>query len=239
MCEQLPWVDSPLSHESSKIVENLRWLNYNGFFTINRSGEVCGGWGGMAWACASNCLIPRARAQRASAQTARQRVCFSFALFPNGPPPPWGAWPWCAPRRVACGDVPNPQCRASALTPAVPAHARACGFLRHGVPLTRPVRSQPKINAVSSSDPDVGWGGAGGYVFQKAYVEFFVSPALFDRLLPAFERHPTLTYHAVNASGAFARGYSEGSEVLCSWFIPALPHCLGGGGASGLDACDE
>ncbi len=61
--------------------------------------------------------------------------------------------------------------------------------------------SQPKVNAAPSDDADVGWGGAGGFVFQKAYVEFFVSPALFARLLPAFARHPTLTYHAINAAG--------------------------------------
>ena len=41
-------------------------------------------------------------------------------------------------------------------------------------------------------------------MFQKAYVEFFVSPELFQRLLPAFQRHPTLTYHAINAAGAGA-----------------------------------
>ena len=38
--QQLPWVDSPLSHESTKIMENLRWLNDNGFFTINRSAHL-------------------------------------------------------------------------------------------------------------------------------------------------------------------------------------------------------
>ena len=36
---------------------------------------------------------------------------------------------------------------------------------RHGV-LT--INSQPAVNAKSSSDPIVGWGTKGGYVYQKA-----------------------------------------------------------------------
>jgi methylenetetrahydrofolate reductase (NADPH) len=55
---------------------------------------------------------------------------------------------------------------------------------------------------VPSSDSEFGWGGPGGIVFQKAYLEFFVSPRLFELLLPAFKRHPSLTYHAITKSGA-------------------------------------
>lgn len=33
--------------------------------------------------------------------------------------------------------------------------------------------SQPRIFAVPSSDKIYGWGPPGGYVFQKAYLEFF------------------------------------------------------------------
>ena len=51
-------------------------------------------------------------------------------------------------------------------------------------------------------------------MFQKAYVEFFVSPELFKRLLPAFERHPTLTYHAIDAAGSFVRAVGKGRDIL-------------------------
>ena len=37
------------------------------------------------------------------------------------------------------------------------------------------INSQPSVNAAPSADPIHGWGGEGGYVFQKAYVEFFVT----------------------------------------------------------------
>jgi methylenetetrahydrofolate reductase (NADPH) len=35
------------------------------------------------------------------------------------------------------------------------------------------VGSQPAVDSVSSSDDVVGWGPRNGYVFQKAFVEFF------------------------------------------------------------------
>ena len=71
------------------------------------------------------------------------------------------------------------------------------------IPFPSPVHSQPKVNGARSDDADVGWGGAGGVVFQKAYVEFFVSPHIFLKLLPVFDRYPSLTYHAVDFSGAY------------------------------------
>jgi methylenetetrahydrofolate reductase (NADPH) len=63
------------------------------------------------------------------------------------------------------------------------------------------INSQPRVDGAPSSDPDVGWGGEGGYVYQKAYVEFFCSKENLDRLLAVFHLFPTLTYHAVNIQG--------------------------------------
>ncbi|CAF5097228.1 unnamed protein product, partial [Rotaria magnacalcarata] len=37
------------------------------------------------------------------------------------------------------------------------------------------INSQPAVNGKSSSDPVVGWGTPNGYVYQKAYLEFFTS----------------------------------------------------------------
>jgi hypothetical protein len=39
-----------------------------------------------------------------------------------------------------------------------------------------PINFQPAINAVSSDDVTSGWGGPGGVVYQKGYLEVFVSP---------------------------------------------------------------
>jgi len=44
------------------------------------------------------------------------------------------------------------------------------------------INSQPSVNGVPSSDPILGWGNSGGVVYQKAYLEFFTTPKLFDKL---------------------------------------------------------
>ena len=67
--------------------------------------------------------------------------------------------------------------------------------------------SQPRVNGRPSSDPHVGWGGDGGYVFQKAYVEFFTTPTLMKRLLVVLSDYPHLSYHAVNLAGKFMQFY--------------------------------
>ena len=34
------------------------------------------------------------------------------------------------------------------------------------------INSQPRVNAAPSSDPLVGWGGSGGYIYQKVHLCF-------------------------------------------------------------------
>ena len=63
------------------------------------------------------------------------------------------------------------------------------------------INSQPAVDGRPSTDPEVGWGGPGGFVYQKAYVEFFCSPAKLKVLLEELDRHPNLSYHAVNVKG--------------------------------------
>jgi methylenetetrahydrofolate reductase (NADPH) len=45
-----------------------------------------------------------------------------------------------------------------------------------------PVSSQPAVDGSPSEDNTVGWGPAGGYVYQKSFVEFFASTAVVERL---------------------------------------------------------
>lgn len=61
--------------------------------------------------------------------------------------------------------------------------------------------SQPAVNGVSSSDSVNGWGGAGGYVYQKAYLEFFISPSLLQKLMNILQDYPSIHYHAISRSG--------------------------------------
>jgi len=60
------------------------------------------------------------------------------------------------------------------------------------------INSQPRVNGALSTDEKVGWGPKGGYVYQKAYLEFFTSPENLNALINACKRFPSITYHAVN-----------------------------------------
>ncbi|KAI9497312.1 methylenetetrahydrofolate reductase-domain-containing protein [Zychaea mexicana] len=65
------------------------------------------------------------------------------------------------------------------------------------------VGSQPAVNGAPSGDAVYGWGPANGYVYQKAFLECFVSdkqlPALLDRL----KADPFVTFYAANRKGDF------------------------------------
>ncbi|CAB3991290.1 methylenetetrahydrofolate reductase-like isoform X1, partial [Paramuricea clavata] len=64
------------------------------------------------------------------------------------------------------------------------------------------INSQPHANAAKSTDPVFGWGGAGGYVYQKAYLEFFTRKEVVDKLLEVLgTNYPSVSYHVVDHTG--------------------------------------
>jgi methylenetetrahydrofolate reductase (NADPH) len=62
------------------------------------------------------------------------------------------------------------------------------------------VGSQPAVDATPSSDETYGWGPRGGYVFQKAFVEFFATKEEVQQLREKIEKHGRwqLAYFAAN-----------------------------------------
>jgi methylenetetrahydrofolate reductase (NADPH) len=79
------------------------------------------------------------------------------------------------------------------------------------------INSQPRVNAAPSDHPVHGWGGPLGYVFQKAYLEFFASP---ERLLPLLERirrNPSISYMAINVKGE-GYGNFQGTNAV-TWAV--------------------
>lgn len=65
------------------------------------------------------------------------------------------------------------------------------------------INSQPRVNGVKSTDPSFGWGAPGGYVYQKAYLEFFCSSQVVDKLVklcntPEFS---SISFMAVDVRG--------------------------------------
>ncbi|XP_031469503.1 methylenetetrahydrofolate reductase isoform X2 [Phasianus colchicus] len=64
------------------------------------------------------------------------------------------------------------------------------------------INSQPNINGKPSTDPIFGWGPSGGYVFQKAYLEFFTSNEIVTALLKVLKKYELrVNYHIVNVKG--------------------------------------
>lgn len=58
-----------------------------------------------------------------------------------------------------------------------------------------------------------GWGGPGGYVYQKAYVEFFCSKEKLNALVEKCKAFPFLTYMAVNKEGSWISNLGSQTDV--------------------------
>lgn len=64
------------------------------------------------------------------------------------------------------------------------------------------INSQPSVNGVKSDHPTFGWGGPGGYVYQKAYIECFVHPDKAKLLVDMItHKYPSMNLYAVNNIG--------------------------------------
>ncbi|CAN0922991.1 Methylenetetrahydrofolate reductase 1 [Linum grandiflorum] len=81
------------------------------------------------------------------------------------------------------------------------------------------INSQPAVNGEKSESPVVGWGGAGGYVYQKAYLEFFCSKEKLDKLVEKCKAFPQLSYIAVNKSGSLFSNVGEGAVNAVTWGV--------------------
>ncbi|THG98264.1 hypothetical protein EW026_g3889 [Hermanssonia centrifuga] len=81
------------------------------------------------------------------------------------------------------------------------------------------INSQPAVDGVRSDDKVHGWGPSNGYVYQKAYLEFFVSPELLAALLPYIERDPNITYYVINKRGDLrTNNHSDGPNAV-TWGV--------------------
>ncbi|KAK6130577.1 hypothetical protein DH2020_035669 [Rehmannia glutinosa] len=81
------------------------------------------------------------------------------------------------------------------------------------------INSQPAVNGVQSDSPSVGWGGPGGYVYQKAYLEFFCSPERLNALVEKCKLFPYLTYMAVNKEGSWISNVNKTDVNAVTWGV--------------------
>ena len=74
--------------------------------------------------------------------------------------------------------------------------------------------SQPAANGVRSDDPRFGWGPAGGWVYQKPFVEMFVSRAAWEEeLKPLLSKYPEeeISWFKTDVEGEFESSASAPS----------------------------
>lgn len=72
------------------------------------------------------------------------------------------------------------------------------------------INSQPCVNGLPSEDPKFGWGGKHGKVYQKAYIECFLSPQQLKHIIQQCQTSSTIDYLAVDVSG---NSYSNRNKV--------------------------
>lgn len=82
------------------------------------------------------------------------------------------------------------------------------------------INSQPSVNGRPSSDKTFGWGGSGGYVYQKEYCECFCSPRHAQALVQMVNENPNLNLYAVNIRGDEMRvGLELGGVTALTWGV--------------------
>ncbi|CAG8563965.1 24393_t:CDS:2, partial [Racocetra persica] len=81
------------------------------------------------------------------------------------------------------------------------------------------VSSQPAVNGVRSDDVNFGWGPKGGYIYQKFFVEFFVSPEMFDKLIKVIDDNCWVTYYAARRNDEFKKNMKEETSAAVTWGV--------------------
>ena len=126
---------------------------------------------------------------------------------------------WSVFAGYVAGTVPRiPWCEAELHPETARLTQRLVSINRAGL-LT--INSQPALSEVPSDHPVHGWGGAGGLVYQKAYIEFFASPALLRAVMevaarPAFA---SVRYMAVDARGNSYSNSTPGTATAVTWGV--------------------
>ena len=84
------------------------------------------------------------------------------------------------------------------------------------------INSQPRVNGAVSTDESFGWGGPNGYVYQKAYLEFFTNAFNLEKLTHVAKSYPHVTFHAMNVNGQTIANCTPGTNAV-TWGV--FPGC--------------
>lgn len=86
------------------------------------------------------------------------------------------------------------------------------------------INSQPAVNGERSDHAVFGWGGSGGRVYQRAYVEFFVSPTDMPTVTALVNSNSNLVMYVADSSGS----HFDTVSASCAEGAPAGGTKVGG-----------
>jgi len=83
------------------------------------------------------------------------------------------------------------------------------------------VGSQPAVDGAKSTDPVFGWGPRGGYVYQKAFVEFFAPEKDVERIIgkAGSQGKGWVDYFAVNLEGDLRTSMGDDGKNAVTWGV--------------------
>ena len=79
------------------------------------------------------------------------------------------------------------------------------------------INSQPSLNGLKSESLE-GWGGKGGYLYQKSYLEFFCSPDNLEKLISKIDNSENYNYCAINNSNNILTNCKD-SVIALTWGV--------------------
>lgn len=81
------------------------------------------------------------------------------------------------------------------------------------------ISSQPAVNDIPSSDSVYGWGPPNGFVYQKAFLEFFVSESVKNKLIELMPAYPDLTYYVTNETNGAETNMTTPGPNAVTWGV--------------------
>ncbi|ODV86810.1 hypothetical protein CANARDRAFT_6378 [[Candida] arabinofermentans NRRL YB-2248] len=81
------------------------------------------------------------------------------------------------------------------------------------------VSSQPATNCSKSNDNIFGWGPKNGYVYQKAFVEMFISKKSWAEMLKRIESNEHISYYAADNKGYYDSNLTGQNSNCVTWGV--------------------
>ena len=76
----------------------------------------------------------------------------------------------------------------------------------------------PRLNSLRSEDACFGWGESNGYIYQKEYLEFFLHPSYYDKLLTLLENYKGISYYLTDLDNTRAStNWPAKIPIIVTW----------------------